>query len=175
MKTFGSYLNDKLIKFSRLKNPFNMIFDLVLFPGNLNSHSHFYIINSFKNFKWNTWLQLYKITCEIISVYTWNTWTPLHANQSKKKPKKKNMNLNLWIPNFELWLCTCYNLALSIQIKLWFNLAKKKTKRNKTDIQFDGKNNTLDCGGVLVLSKERNETIFFSNVSPSSQAKFKWP
>ena len=42
---------------------------------------------------------------------------------------------------------------------------------NKTDIQFDGKNNTLDCGGVLVLSKERNETIFFSNVSPSSQVR----
>ena len=48
-------------------------------------------------------------------------------NQSQKK----NMNLNLWIPNFELWLCTCYNLALSKQIKLRFNLAKKKTSAIK--------------------------------------------
>ena len=100
------YFQEKQWKLLRLKKPFNRIFDLGLFPSNLNSHFHFFI----KNFKLNTWLQLYKITGEIISVYTWNTWTPFRANQSKK-----NMNLNLWIPNFELWLCTCYNLALSKQ------------------------------------------------------------
>ena len=84
---------------------------------------------------------------------------------------KQNVNLNLWIPNFELWHGTWYvRLSSKQTIKLKFNLPKK-TKRNKTDIQFDGKKHTLDCGGVLVLSKERNETIFFFKCQPKLSSK----
>ena len=46
---------------------------------------------------------------------------------------KQNVNLNLWIPNFELWLGTWYvRLSSKQTIKLKFNLPKK-TKRNKSE------------------------------------------
>ena len=81
------------------------------------------------------------------------------------------MNLNLWIPNFELWLCTCYNLALSQQIKLRFYFSKKQSSAIKLIFNLTEKNHTLDCVGVLVLSKERNETIFFFKCQPKLSSK----